>query len=403
VSLSVLVMATQEGYLSLDVTEPRVSPARDFLFVQSTTEVGGAEVALLNLFACNAELRRRSVVATLGFGGGDLPSRLRAAGAEVVELSPARLRNPFRLVACVLALRKLVRSYGMRVVIGNGAHPQIFGGWTARISGAKSVFMVNMIHAVPLGANDPRDVLAIRGPCDLMLPVSKASQRTLERLRPLVDIRLLYGGTPLTAVSEADLPAARAELGAGPGDLLVGVFGRLQRWKGQDVFVEAASRVARQCPEARFAVVGGSVFGLEPEFAEGLRESARNLRIGDRIVFTGFRTDVARLMAACDIVCHTTRVEEPLGLVVLEAMGLGRAVIATKGGGPSEIIESDEMGLLVPGGDPAALAEAIIALGGDPDRRRQMGARAAERVLSAFTIEAMAENLLGHLRRVVND
>jgi glycosyltransferase involved in cell wall biosynthesis len=373
------------------------APFRDFLFVQSTTEVGGAESALLNMFAASAELRRRSAIAILGFGEGNLPDRLRDSGAEVIELPRARLREPVRLARTLMALRALVRERGIRVIVGNGAHPQILAGAAARLSGAKTVFLVNMIHPVPLWANDPRDALAILGPCDLMLAISKSSQATLERLRPNVEKRLLYWGTPLREVSEADAQAARATLGARAGELLVGVFGRLQRWKGQDVFIEAAAQVLRQCPDSRFAVVGGSVFGLEPEFADALRARAQILGIADRIVFTGFRTDVAPLMAACDIVCHTTRVAEPFGLVLIEAMGLGRAVIATRGGGPSEIIESDEMGALVPAGDATALASAIADLARDPDRRRTMGARALSRVREAFTIESMADNLIRHL------
>ena len=65
-----------------------------------------------------------------------------------------------------------------------------------------------------------------------------------------------------------------SELGAGDDDILIGVFGRLQRWKGQDVFVKAAAEIARARPCARFAVVGGSVFGLEPEYAEEIRRLA---------------------------------------------------------------------------------------------------------------------------------
>jgi glycosyltransferase involved in cell wall biosynthesis len=378
----------------------RPAAERDFLFVQSTTEVGGAESALLNLFTASEELRRRSVIASLGFGEGDLPARLRAVGAEVVELPRARLREPLRLARTLWSLRGLVRARGVRVVVGNGAHPQIIGGVAARLSGARSVFLVNMIHAAPLSANDPRDALALRGPCDLMLAISRASQDTLAQVRPDVERRLFYWGTPMRDVSAADARAGRAELGAADGELLVGVFGRLQRWKGQDVFVEAAAEVARTRPGVRFAIVGGSVFGLEPEFAAGLRSRARELGLEDRFVFTGFRTDVPRLMAACDLVCHTTRVAEPFGLVVIEAMSLGRPVIATRGGGPSEIIQSDEMGVLVPSDDPAALARSIVALAEDPERRRTMGARGAERVRSAFTIDLMASNLLRHLDSV---
>jgi len=373
---------------------------RDFLFVQSTTEVGGAESVLLNLFSSSAELRRRSLIASLSFGTGDLPGRLRALGAEVIELRRARLREPLGVARTLLALRGLIRSRGVSVVVGNGAHPQILGGAAARLGGAKSVFIVNMIHAVPLWANDVLDALAIRSPCDLMLPVSQASKMTLERLRPDVESRLLYNGTPLREVSAADAGAARAELGAEAGDLLVGVFGRLQRWKGQDVFVEAAARVASQRPRTRFVVVGGSVFGLEPEFAEGLRTRARELGIGDRMVFTGFRTDVARLMAACDIVCHTTRVAEPFGMVVIEAMSLARPVIATRGGGPSEIIDRDGTGMLVPAEDDAALADAILALGDNPELRQRIGEKGAARVHESFTIDAMVANLILHLDSV---
>src|SRR5262245_23197669 len=144
---------------------------RDFLFVQSTTEVGGAESVLFNLMECSAALRDRSVVASLSFGDGDLPERLRRIGADVVELPRARLREPLGVARSVVALRALAKARGVRVVIGNGAHPQILGGVAARLARIRSAFLVHMIHAYPLWKNDPRDALAIKGPCDLMLAV----------------------------------------------------------------------------------------------------------------------------------------------------------------------------------------------------------------------------------------
>jgi glycosyltransferase involved in cell wall biosynthesis len=387
----------------IPMTTKTMTTARDFLFVQSTTEIGGAESILLNLFACSAELRRRSVIASLGFARGDLPARLRAAGAEVVDLPGARMRHPVGVARTLLALRALVRARGVRVVVGNGAHPQILGGLAARLGGVKSVFLVHMIHAAPLWKNDPLDAIALRGPCDLMLANSRASQAALERVRPGVESRLFHLGTPLREVAPEEARAARAELGAGPGDVLVGVFGRLQHWKAQDVFVEAAARVAAARPVTRFVVVGGSVFGLESEYFKGLRMAATARGLDGRLVFTGFRNDVARLMAACDVVCHTSRVPEPFGLVVIEAMSLGRAVIATRGGGPSEIVADESQGLLVPPDDPAALAAAITALADDPERRRRMGAAARERVRESFAIDVVASRLLGHLDSLLPD
>jgi glycosyltransferase involved in cell wall biosynthesis len=370
---------------------------RDFLFVQSTTEMGGAENALLNLFSANQELRRRSVIVSLGFGAGDLPARLRAAGAFVVELPKARLREPAKLVGTLLSLRRLVREHGVRAVVANGAHPQVIGGLAARVARVRSVFLVNMIHAHPVWRNDPLDALAIRSPSDLNLAISKASLETMQRLRPDVPCRLLYWGTPIPDISPAEARGARAELGVRDGEILLGSFGRLQRWKGQDVFVAAAAEVARARPNTRFAVVGGSVFGLEPEYFEGLKQQAASLGLGERLRFTGFRADVARLMAACDIVCHTTRVPEPFGLVVIEAMGLGRPVIATIGGGPSEIIEEGDQGVLIPPDDPPTLAKAMMELVDSPERRRQLGEGGRQRVRAQFSIDVMATTLIGHL------
>jgi glycosyltransferase involved in cell wall biosynthesis len=376
-----------------------VNDGRDFLFVQSATEIGGAETVLSNLFSASEELRRRSLVVSLGFGQGTFPARLRAVGAEVIEIRPARLRDPLGVARTVMSVRRLVRARAVKVVVGNGAHPQVTAGLAARAAGARSAFMVHMIHAHPVWKNHPIDSLAVRGPCDLMFALSKASETTLRRIRPRLDVRLLYPGTRLGRVGEAERRAARQKLGAPDGDdtVLFGVFGRLQRWKGQDVFVEAAARAAAAEPRARFAIVGGSVFGLETEFLRELEERVRALGLGDRLVLTGFREDVPALMAACDVVCHTTRVAEPFGMVIIEAMAQGRPVVCTNGGGPAEIVRSGEDGLLIPPDDPDALARTMLALAGDGDLRRRLGEAALRTVRERFDIAGMAEGLLRHL------
>ena len=376
---------------------------RDFLFVQSTTEVGGAETVLLNLLEASEELRRRSLVVTLGFGEGNLPDRLRALGAEVVELKMARLRHPWKVVPTLRRVHAIARAAGVRAIIGNGGHPQVIGGLTARLAGARSVFMAHMIYPSPIWKNDPLDVLALAGPLGYGPSVSRAALEQMSRLRPSVRNELLYNGTPIREVAAADAQEARTELGVRDGDVLVGVFGRLQRWKGQDVFVEAAGEVARVRGDVKFAIVGGSVFGLEPEFLEGLKRRTVALGLADRIVFTGFRTDAARLMAACDIVCHTSRVPEPFGLVVVEAMGLGRPVIASAGGGPSEIIASETEGILVPPDNSKALAEAMMSLIADPQRRHLIGANGRARVRSQFSIDVMVSTLLRYLDSLTGD
>jgi glycosyltransferase involved in cell wall biosynthesis len=373
---------------------------KDLLFVQSTTEVGGAEVVLLNLLAESAELRRRSLIATLGFGHGDLPLRLRELGVEVVELKFPRLRHVWELPPLFKQLRDVARHAGVRAVMGNGAHPQIVAGLVARLTGARAVFLAHNMYRYPLLKNDPRDIAGLSGPMDLVLGVSRAAQASVAKLRPNVPSAVMYNGTPIRDVAPDEAARAREELGATPDEVLIGVFGRLQRWKGQDVFVAAAGHVARARPKTKFAVVGGSVFGLEPEFAEELRRRATSLSLSGRITFTGGRNDVPRLMAACDIICHTSREPEAFGMVILEAMAQGRAVIATGPAGPAEIV-TPTCGILVQPDDPNELARAIENLVDDGDKRRQMGIAGRERALRDFSMPNMVGTFLENVDRLI--
>lgn len=372
-----------------------MTTSKDFLFVQSTTEIGGAERVLVNLFAASEELRRRSLVVSLGFGNGDLPERLRATGVEVIGLPPARLRQPARLAGTVARLVGVVRAHGSRVVIGNGTHPQILAGWAARLARVRAVFVVHAIYSVPARANGSRERLALLAPCDLMLAVSAAARGPLARLRPGAASRVVYNGTPTDVeIPQEMIRSARRELGAADGEILLGAFGRFQRSKGQDVFVKAASEVARLRPAARFALVGGSFVGLETAYPSEIAREIAAQGLSGRIVSTGFRSDVDRLMAACDVVCNPARGTESFGMTIVEAMALARPVVATAVGGPSEIIVSEEHGILIPPDDVGAMARAMLALIDDPELRIRMGAAARERVRRTFSVDLMAAKLI---------
>jgi len=151
-----------------------------------------------------------------------------------------------------------------------------------------------------------------------------------------------------------------------------GILGKLQGWKGQTVFLRAARRVLDAHPEARAWIVGDAPAG-EEAFAAELRALAQSLGIADRVVFTGFVADVPGVLRLLDVVVHASVGREPFGRVIVEAMMMGRPVVATDAGGPREIIEHGRTGLLVPRGDEAALADAIVRLLGDRALAGSMG------------------------------
>jgi len=178
---------------------------------------------------------------------------------------------------------------------------------------------------------------------------------------------------------------------------------RLQRWKGVHVFLDAAAQVLNQIPEARFIIVGGTLFGLEQEYAAELRRRAEHLKLAGSVRFAGFRSDVIRFYGAADLVVHSSIEPEPFGMVLLEAMACAKPVVASNCGGPREVVMNGITGLLVPPKDAQQLAQAILTLLGDPDRRIRMGQAGAARVRACFSAERMVRELQAVYEGMVGD
>ena len=175
----------------------------------------------------------------------------------------------------------------------------------------------------------------------------------------------------------------RAELSLPPDSPLVGTVAQLRPQKALDVLIDAFAIVARSHPAARLVIVGT---GSE---REALERYAAASEVGDRIIFTGLRTDVETVLGALDVAAMSSDFEG-LPLFVLECMAQGTPLVATAVGGIPDAIDDGETGLLVPPRDPGALAAAIESLVADPARREAM-ADAARRRVEEFTIDRVAQ------------
>ena len=159
---------------------------------------------------------------------------------------------------------------------------------------------------------------------------------------------------------------AKTVLGIPPEITVIGTVGRLTAVKGQEVLIRAASELIRRGERVFLVLLGGG------ELRRELEELSFRLGISEQVRFLGWRTDVARIMAACDIFCLPSR-NEGMGKVLVEAMALGKPIVASDIGGIKNIVSPGENGLLVPVGDVEAWIEAIARLCRDPERRRRMG------------------------------
>ncbi|MGH7506551.1 MAG: glycosyltransferase family 4 protein, partial [Longimicrobiales bacterium] len=169
----------------------------------------------------------------------------------------------------------------------------------------------------------------------------------------------------------------RAELGLAGDDILITNVGRLIPWKGQDYFIDALAEVVREEPRVKALLVGDAGPTRQSrEFEESLRQRVADRQLQDHVIFTGFRADVPGVMAASDVVVHSSCDPEPFGRVIVEAMAARRPVVATAAGGVPEIVEDGRTGLLVPLRDARAMADAIRQLICNPEAARSMGERA---------------------------
>jgi glycosyltransferase involved in cell wall biosynthesis len=132
---------------------------------------------------------------------------------------------------------------------------------------------------------------------------------------------------------------------------LLALFGRICPWKGQDIAIAALQAI----PAARLLLIGAPLFG-EEAFEQALRAEAAASGVADRVHFLGFRRDVPALMSGADVVLHCSTEEEPFGRVIVEALLVGTPVIATRGGGASEIMASVDAPYQVEPRDAAGLA-----------------------------------------------
>jgi L-malate glycosyltransferase len=182
----------------------------------------------------------------------------------------------------------------------------------------------------------------------------------------------------------------REELGLPPMAPVIGTIGQLVPWKRQDVFLETAAHILAYERDAYFLVVGADLFGEHGDYVDELHALSESLNVSDRVIFTGFREDIASVMSALNVLIHTAE-NEPLGRVVLEAMSLGVPCVAVDSCGPAEIIEDGDSGILVPRPDPRQMAARVVELLSRQGGAERMGQAARRRINEYFSAERMAE------------
>jgi glycosyltransferase involved in cell wall biosynthesis/ubiquinone/menaquinone biosynthesis C-methylase UbiE len=188
----------------------------------------------------------------------------------------------------------------------------------------------------------------------MIVTIHKAQEAQIKDWKLPMQVTTCYDGVAYSPADRVAAAALRASL-VPSGGVLIGSVGRLTIQKGYDILARAARRVCDLHPRVRFAVVADGPLRAE------LSALITQLGIADRFHLCGFQQDPTNFLAAIDIFVSPSR-WEGLPLVVVEAMLQGKPIVATNVGGNSEIVKTGSTGTLVPPEDPAALANALVAM-----------------------------------------
>ena len=195
-------------------------------------------------------------------------------------------------------------------------------------------------------------------------------------------------GVDLSRFNTKPHPAAlRRELGLAEDTPLVGVVSRLTRLKGLEQFLEAAALLKEPFPEARFLIVG-ETNPADRNYLDVLKAKADGAGVGDRVIFTGLRSDVPEVLASLDVSVMPS-LNEALSNVLLESMAAGAPTVATRVGGTPEALIDGRTGLLVEPGDPRAIADAVSRLLRDEVMAARLGHGARALIEDRYSMSRM--------------
>lgn len=182
---------------------------------------------------------------------------------------------------------------------------------------------------------------------------------------------------------------------------VIGIIGNVRHWKGQKYFIESFKLLAPRYPDLYGLIIGGWS-EMDQDYLGALQQIVKNAGLENRIQFLGYRKDTPALLSILDVFVHASVQPEPFGMVLLEAMAARVPIIATRFGGPIEILDAGRCGALVPPEDGRAIAEECIKYFSDEAYRRDIVEKAYKRLCEKFHIKKTV-NHIGQLMETVQE
>jgi glycosyltransferase involved in cell wall biosynthesis len=344
---------------------------------------GGVERGTVEIAEAIAAAGYRALVAS---AGGPMAEEVARVGGTHITL-PLDTKSPPGIWRNAASLAALAQAESVAILHARSRAPAWSALLAARRSGAHFVTTYHGTYNENLPGKRLYNSVMARG--ERVIAISRFIQALIEarHATPRERIRLIPRGVDPRRFDPSAIPASRVMAqreawGAGPGQALILLPGRVTRWKGGMVLVEALARL----PGAIGVLAGGG----STAFIREITDRAAALGLGERLRVAGHTDSLDLALMAADVVVHASTDAEAFGRTVIEAQAMARPVVASDLGGPRETVEEGVTGWRVTPGDPAALAAALARVLAMPEAERAaVGARARAVVLRDYTTAAM--------------
>lgn len=349
-----------------------------------TSEPGGAETILLRL-ASNLDRDRFRSLALLPEEGW-LSEQLRNAGVPVF-FANSRKWYDFRLLK---DMSRLIEQEGVDLIHSQQTGQNFYSCIAGLLKARKTVATYQAAHdlAEAQGWKDTARLATVRMLADAVVAVSEDVSALLKRAHfPPKKIVRIYNAIDAKGFSVKADGRLRRSLDLPEHSRLVGTVACLRPQKGYTFLIEAARAVIDSIPEVHFIAAGE----MNAETSRPLFELVDQLGLRNHFHFLGFRDDIPEILSELDVFVLAST-SEGLPLALLEAMAAGRPVVATQCGGPAEVVQNGVNGLLIPPGEPKAIASAVTELLTNRDRAARFAQAGRAKTQADFTLDKMLED-----------
>ena len=363
----------------------------NILYLDSGSGIGGGQRSLLLLLNLLDRNRFTPFVGCLG--DSPFAAEVEKTQANVIPLSLPAAHNKtdkvrrftlrdlfedFRQLGVIFQLHQMVKRYAIDLIHANSLSVALLGGIVARIN--RIPILMHKRYATSYGILDRI--------CERLLHrVILVSEATRWNFAPIAKQTLIYNGVDLDAfqASSEEVETLRTELLPDvPGSaILTGVVTRITPEKGIHFLVRAIAELKGKI-DTKLLIVGGPYFQKDVDYMDALKQEVADLDVEDAVIFTGFLSDTRVVTSLLDIVLVPSIIPEACPRTIIEAMAVGKPVIATPLGGSKELV-TPETGILVPPENASAIADAIATLASDREQLREMGIASRHRAEQLFS------------------